>query len=593
MASGDEGGGPLTHVVKSGHFLHEVVEQGEIESSENVEVMCEVKGRNGQTAILWVIDEGARVKEGEQIVRLDSSAFEQELVQQEIICNTSLALKIQADNNHEAAKIALQEYLHGTYINEKQKIESEALLAKENQRKAQQYVKYSESLAARGYLSALQLEADRFAVDKADTEVKTAETKLEVLEQYTKKKFINQFESDIAIAAAKLRSEESSYELELEKLKVAKHQVEKCDIRSPTDGQVVYANKVSSRGSAEFMVEAGAMVRERQAIVRFPDPTNMQVKAKVNESQVTSIRQGLKATIRIVSYDDEEFPGTVIHVNEYPEATSFFSSQIKEYATFVKIDNPPGKLRPGLTAEVAIRVLELPHALQIPVQAILEHDSVTYCIQYDKGRWSLKEIGLGTSNDKFVVVKSGLSEGDAVVLNPRKYVDKVKLPEIKEEAPQSTGGAGSASEGVPSKGVPSEGVPPKGVGGFAGGGQRGAGGPGRRGGGAPGGGARGGGAPGARGGGGGPGGGGPGGGGAPSPAAIAARILGRLDADKDGILSKSELAADSSGRVAAADKDGDGSVTRAELTAAMSQRGGGGGARGPGGGRQSPPGGGQ
>lgn len=46
---------PLLAPVEKKPFEFVVVEQGEVESSENVEVKCEVKGFNGATAILWVI----------------------------------------------------------------------------------------------------------------------------------------------------------------------------------------------------------------------------------------------------------------------------------------------------------------------------------------------------------------------------------------------------------------------------------------------------------------------------------------------------------------------------------------------------------
>jgi HlyD family secretion protein len=93
-------------------FIHDVVEAGEIESSENVEVRCEVKSRNGTgTSILEVVPEGTMVEEGDIIVKLDASALEQQLLQEQIILNNKEALMIQAENLYEAAKLARTEYL--------------------------------------------------------------------------------------------------------------------------------------------------------------------------------------------------------------------------------------------------------------------------------------------------------------------------------------------------------------------------------------------------------------------------------------------------------------------------------------------------
>ncbi len=75
----------ITQLVSRGPFDHIVLEQGEIESSSNQEVICEVKSRGGGgVAILWVIDEGARVEKGDKLVELDSSELELNLKEQNI-----------------------------------------------------------------------------------------------------------------------------------------------------------------------------------------------------------------------------------------------------------------------------------------------------------------------------------------------------------------------------------------------------------------------------------------------------------------------------------------------------------------------------
>ena len=57
-----------------GPFEHVVLEQGEVESSNSVEIRCEVKSRSGggsSTTILDVIPEGTPVQEGDWLVTLD------------------------------------------------------------------------------------------------------------------------------------------------------------------------------------------------------------------------------------------------------------------------------------------------------------------------------------------------------------------------------------------------------------------------------------------------------------------------------------------------------------------------------------------
>ena len=67
-------------------------------------------------------------------------------------------------------------------------------------------------------------------------------------------------------------------------------------------------------------------------------------------------------------------------VNKYAEPGNWWSSTAKEYATRSISINPPPQIRAGLTAEVRIHVEESDDALQIPVQAILEHEGQTFCL---------------------------------------------------------------------------------------------------------------------------------------------------------------------------------------------------------------------
>ncbi len=543
----------LTHTVARGNYALEVVEQGEVESASNVEVRCEVKGGNGSgTTILEVVPEGTNVKEGDVLCQLDSSAFETELVQQQIVCNTSEAAMIEAVNTWEAAKIARKEYVEGTFFQEEQTIQSEIFIAEENVRRSKEYVNYSKRLAARGYVTSQQLEGDHFAVEIAKTDLEAATTKLRVLREYTRPKMLMQLDSDIKSAEAQKKSGESSYELELSKLKDIERQIDKCTIKAPKAGQVVHANQQSSRGNSEFIVEAGAMVRENQVIIRLPDPNTMQVETKINESRVTIIRPGMPATIRLDAYDDQVLKGEVTKVNEYPEPSSFWSSQVKEYATFVRIIDSPIQIRPGLTAEVTITAESQTDVILVPVQTLHEHGQKYYCLKRVGLGWEPNEVTLLSTNDKFAIVE-GVDEGDVLAMSPRKLLDDVELPEIIEElAPEVPDHVKARSGGAPGRSGPERSKPERSKPGRsdapAG---RGGAGEGRPTGGQPGAG---------------------GGVGGMNPAAIATMVFGRLDKNKDGKISKDEIPSEQKERMAPADKNGDGEIDKAELQQSMAER---------------------
>jgi Ca2+-binding EF-hand superfamily protein len=240
-------------------------------------------------------------------------------------------------------------------------------------------------------------------------------------------------------------AEEKNYIEEEKQLTEIKQQIENCMVYAPDDGQVVYANQQSSRGGSEFIVEAGATVRERQSIIKLPDPEQMQVKARVNEGRIAFIRKGQRVDVTVGALEGQVLQGVVSKVNKYPEATSWFNSEVKEFATYIKILNPPEAIRTGLTAEVEMLVNTMANQTMIPVQTLHEDQEQAFCLikrTYDpKNPLHFKELGgrhgdqgaefsveivlveYAASNNKFLAITSGLKAGDMVVMNPRSEED--------------------------------------------------------------------------------------------------------------------------------------------------------------------------
>lgn len=422
---------PLTAPVVMAPFVHEVVERGEVESSSNVEVRCEVQSRNSWgAAILEIVPEGKFVQPGDFLIRLDDSMLQAELTQQQIVCNTSQAEMIQAQAAVATARLTKKEYESGTFHQEEEQLQSEHFVAEENLRRAEEYLNYSERLASKGYVTATQLEADRFAVEKARKELDVVRIKLEVLKTFTRQKMLSQFEADIQTAEAKLSAVQDSYNLDQTKLEFIKTQIAKCQIRAPSAGQVVYANDTSRSSSGDVLIEEGKLVRERQVLIRLPNPHKMQVLAKINESRIDLIDVGHTAVFKLDALPGVELHGIVRKVSEYPlPTTSSFTAHVKDYATVIEIQDPPEGLRPGMTAQVAIEVERLAEAVQAPVQAVFERDGRHFCLVAGaEGDVEPREVLIGSNNEKFVIVRAGLTSDEQVVLSPSPLLEGLALP---------------------------------------------------------------------------------------------------------------------------------------------------------------------
>ncbi|MGY8767031.1 MAG: efflux RND transporter periplasmic adaptor subunit [Pirellulales bacterium] len=433
--SAEEDSEVLYYTVASGPFLHNVVERGEVESADNIEVKSIARSYRTTTSfeVLWVIPEGSEVKEGDLLVRLDSSGLEEEHVRQKMDVTQSIASLAKAENEMAAAKIALLEYTEGLFKQEESKLKAAIVLAKETRRKAEEYYLYSARLAAKGYVTSLQLEGDRFAVDKAQIELEKADQELKVLVKYTFDKKVKGLDSDIKVAEADLGAAKERRLLEDQMLAFFQEQIDNCRIKAPQSGQVVHANIKSSRGSSEFVLEEGASVRERQTLIRLPDYDQMQVVCKINEARIALIKVGAAVTIKLDAYDDLVLTGEVTKVAEYPEPISYYSSPIKKYATTIKVNSTSTSIRPGLTSQVTIHVESSPDELQVPVQAIYQHGGTYYCFLKNSIGVEAREVKIGSNNSKFVVIKEGISANDIVARNPRKFLDQVDLPDVDFE----------------------------------------------------------------------------------------------------------------------------------------------------------------
>lgn len=531
MGSGDDANrGVLTHTVGRSDMLITVTDDGTLESAANVDIKCEVAG--GGT-ILWLVQDGKHVEAGEKLIELDPATIQDQLNLQKSVYEKALATKIQAEQTLAAAEIAVREYREGTYLQLLQTAESAIQIAQQNLSSAQNTLEFTRKMVRKGFATPLQLEADRFAVDRAQLDLDAANTAKRVLQDFTYEKTVKELEAAREAAAAQLRAETATLRNEEDHLKHLELQLSKTTIVAPTRGMVVYANDNRSRwGSSEPEIYEGAVVRDRQTILRLPDLTKMQVKTTVHESKVNQIRPGMPAQ---VITQGKSYTGHVVSMANQPEAQSYLSANVKEYATIVAIDGAPSGLRPGMTAQVTILIAEVNDALTLPITAVVEKRDGYYSYVKTPSGYEQRKLEIGRTNDTYIEIQDGVKEGDVVVRNPRAVV-----PSAREETSLEQRVASRAQFGESRPTEVADAAEGQGGGGERrrGGGERRREGQGQR----------------------------------PS----AAQIISQNDKDGDGKLSRDEAPEPMKAYFDAADTDKDGFVTSAELGAGMrAARGGG------------------
>lgn len=422
----------LIHRVVRGPFEHDVVERGELESSNNVLIRCEVQSRNtgsNGVKIIEIVPEGTHVKKDDFLVRFDDAALQSERTTQLINVGSAEAAAETAKNDLETAVISRKEYEFGEFATEREKVNGEILVASQGVNHGEESVAHFRRMLRRGYVSAVQVRSQEYGLLKAQSDLRAAKVKLNSLMEFTKPKKISELDSKVKTCEAKLKSEEAKLALERQKLTVLDEQIGKCLVKAPVDGQVIYDHERDDWGGAEYQIKQGAVVHEQRVVIRLPDPSKMQVVAKVAEARIDRIKPDMPATIEIEGLPGKVLKGKVIRVNEYPAQENWFSANVKEYATTVEVLDSSAGLRPGMTAQVSIRVETRDDVLQVPIQAVVERNGVHYCARRSGSNVELRKVEVGSTNEKFAVILAGLAEGDEVSMNPRSRLDN-ELPEV-------------------------------------------------------------------------------------------------------------------------------------------------------------------
>jgi hypothetical protein len=102
----------------------------------------------------------------------------------------------------------------------------------------------------------------------------------------------------------------------------------------------------------------------------------------------------------------------------------------------VNIDEGFADLKPGLSAEVSIRVAGRRKVMRVPIEALRWVNEQAFVALYDQsltdsgnGTWRWQPIEIGFSDTQFAEVVNGLKIGDRVVFSPRDLPEPKGLPE--------------------------------------------------------------------------------------------------------------------------------------------------------------------
>jgi multidrug efflux pump subunit AcrA (membrane-fusion protein) len=191
---------------------------------------------------------------------------------------------------------------------------------------------------------------------------------------------------------------------------------------------VIYASSTGgNRGN--YLIEEGASIRQKQDIIILPDVSQMMLEVRIHESHVSQIKPGQRAYITIDSLPDKRFKGSIRKVAILPDSNSrYYNPNLKVYPTEILIEDQLPDLKPGVSGRAEIVVTNLPSVITVPIQAVTTSKGQQVCfVHKDADTPERVPVEVGMYNDKFIEIKSGLKEGDTVMLTALANSDAIDM----------------------------------------------------------------------------------------------------------------------------------------------------------------------
>ena len=195
----------------------------------------------------------------------------------------------------------------------------------------------------------------------------------------------------------------------------AVEEANKRTVKSPIAGTVVSVGAVAGQA-------VGSGASGTGSLVKIADISKMEVTVQVNEIDISDIKAGQAATCTFSALPGVELKGVVTSVASTSTSggEGSFGGGVVTYAVTIRIDKPGTKVKPGMTANVNIKTQDAPDVLVIPVMALEEvggHSYVYVVVDQETYATEQREVTLGARSTTDVVVTSGLSEGEIILLS--------------------------------------------------------------------------------------------------------------------------------------------------------------------------------
>ncbi|MEM7260618.1 MAG: efflux RND transporter periplasmic adaptor subunit [Planctomycetota bacterium] len=437
-----------TYEVTRGDLTVTLSERGTLKTRKAQAVRSQIRGR---ARIEWLVDEGATVEPEQVLVELDKTDLEKEIedldnrviqLESELkAAETEVTIQVaqnltdteKAALQLEVATVTLEKFQEGDVPQETRRLGLAIDRAKTDLERAQYRFKTMPEMLEKGFVTEDQFKEEELNVTTAEKELESAKLALQLYQEYqlpldVKEKTAAVTEAERNVERAKqqaearlegkravVRQKKRSLDAARERLAKATEDLSNMTLRAESGGVVFYGDPDNSRRAEEIKV--GAEVWPNRTILTIPDPTRMMASIKVHESDIAKVREGVAATVRSEVKRNLAFKGAVSRIDSVANAGNRrWGDNVRRFDVEIDIEDTTAELKPGTSAEVELDLGTVEEILFVPLQAVHPRDGRFYVYRWIDGRPTRTRVRLGQSNEAFVEVRSGLGEGERVLL---------------------------------------------------------------------------------------------------------------------------------------------------------------------------------
>jgi macrolide-specific efflux system membrane fusion protein len=146
--------------------------------------------------------------------------------------------------------------------------------------------------------------------------------------------------------------------------------------------------------------------------ITLADTGKLQIKGMFTESDVAKVKKGQQASATFDAMQGTRASGKVTEIDQ----TSTTSNNVVQYGVTVSLTDPPAGLRIGATATVQIVTASAQNVLYVPTAAVRTAGGQSTVTVLSGGKQVPKRVQTGVEGTQGTEIKSGLSEGDQVVI---------------------------------------------------------------------------------------------------------------------------------------------------------------------------------